>query len=61
MAGRDLVKIKALDTCPDGVEDVAARLAVDLDAAVVATTGRTALLYRPNPALPPEKRSLPPT
>ena len=58
LGGRDLVKIKALDTCGDPIDDVGARLAGALDAVVVATAGRTALLYRPNPDLTPDKRSL---
>ena len=58
MTGRELVKIKALDTCGDTIADVAGRLADALDAAVVAVAGRTALLYRPNPDLPAGKRTL---
>jgi RNA-binding protein YhbY len=55
MAGRDLVKIKALDTCPEDIAGVAARLADALGGTVVSTAGRTALLYRPNPELPADK------
>ena len=57
---RELIKIKALDTCGEDAGEAAAMLAEKTEAQVVDVVGRTALLYRRNLEVPDGKRvSLP--
>ncbi len=58
LADRELIKVKL----PEGPQrkDVAAELAVAVEATCVGVVGRTAVLYRPNDQLDPDERiSLP--
>ncbi len=58
LAGHELIKVKL----PEGSErkDIAAQLAAAVDATCLCVIGRTAVLYRPNNQLGPDKRiSLP--
>lgn len=50
---RELIKLKALDTSPVGIREVAERLSERLEGVQVAgTIGRTAILYRRHPEKP---------
>jgi RNA-binding protein len=48
----ELVKIRVLESCPDGRGAVASRLARSCEASVAGEIGRTALLYRAHPEKP---------
>jgi RNA-binding protein len=48
----ELVKVRLGTECPDDRDEVADRLAADLDADVAQTMGRTILLYRRHPKEP---------
>lgn len=49
LEAREAIKIAILRGCPLEVEDAVAQLADALGAEVIQQTGRTALLFRPNP------------
>ncbi|MDZ7778816.1 MAG: YhbY family RNA-binding protein [Gemmatimonadota bacterium] len=50
---RELIKIKALDSAPSTIREIADTLTEGLDDAhTVQTIGRTAVLYRPDPDEP---------
>ena len=55
--GAELIKLRVLDTCPQGRKDIARQLDESSDSAVVQVLGRTLLLYRRDPDEP--KISLP--
>lgn len=46
---RELIKVRALDNVPEPPEDLAAQLSRQTSSALVASVGRTFLLYRPAP------------
>jgi RNA-binding protein len=46
LESHELIKIKALESCPDDIKDIANSLARDTNSSLVQTVGRTALLYR---------------
>ncbi len=58
LAQHELVKVRILDAAGDDRHSLAEGLAGALSAHLVAVTGRTALLYRPNPDLKPDQRVL---
>jgi RNA-binding protein len=50
---RELLKVKVLDTAPDGARETGDAIAARLpDAHVAQTIGRTLVLYRPHPDKP---------
>ena len=54
---RELIKVRLGEECTGRLrKEIAEQLAAAVGAALAGVVGRTALLYRPNPALPPEKR-----
>jgi len=53
---RELIKVKVLEAADMGADELADLLGESTAAAVVDVVGRTAVLYRPNPALPQAKR-----
>lgn len=61
LSERELIKVR-LPAGPSAVRSATAeQLARDVEACCVSVLGRTALLYRPNEALPPDRRmDLPP-
>lgn len=56
---KELVKLRFEDIQGPQRKELAAEIAEVFGAACVAVTGRTVLLYRPNPELPTSKRLLP--
>ena len=53
LSTRELLKVRVLDGAPDGPRATAEALAAEIDGAtVVATAGRNAVLYRPDPDHP---------
>ncbi len=53
---RELIKVRLGEIHGSARKELAARLAQAVDAACAGVVGRTALLYRPNPALPDDER-----
>ncbi len=50
---REILKIRALESAPSSIRDVAAQVAAGLaNAQTVQTIGRIAVLYRPHPEAP---------
>ena len=56
---RELVKVRLPAMPPEGRQALAEQLARAAGAACAGTLGRTALLHRPNPDLPPGKHVTP--
>jgi RNA-binding protein len=60
LASHELIKVKILESCLSGRNEVAADLAAASDSEVAQILGRTILLYRraeePKIELPPEKK-----
>jgi RNA-binding protein len=56
---KELVKVRFDDLEGSQRNDFARELAASVEALCIAVVGRTALLYRANPALDPARRSLP--
>jgi RNA-binding protein len=53
LGGRELLKVKVLDTAPNDPQEAADELASRIDGAhVVQVIGRTVVLYRPDPEKP---------
>ena len=55
---RELVKLRFTDVEGDGRQALAQQIGDASGAQCVSILGRTMLLYRPNPDLPPDKRVL---
>lgn len=55
---KELVKVRFIEAEGAERQAVAAELAAAVDAQLVAVVGRTALLYRANESLDPDKRAL---
>jgi RNA-binding protein len=49
--GRELVKVRILNTSEEQPKEVAARMAEAANAVMVGVVGKTFVLYRPNPDL----------
>jgi RNA-binding protein len=49
--GRELVKVRILNTADDDPKEAAARMAAAAGAVLVGVVGKTFVLYRPNPDL----------
>lgn len=49
--GRELVKVRILQSSEEDPKELAARMAGETEAEVVGVVGRTFVLYRPNPEL----------
>jgi RNA-binding protein len=56
LKAHELIKIKIGQNCPLERNEASSELARCTEATLVQTIGRMALLYRPNPDLPVEKR-----
>jgi len=56
LTAHELIKIRIQDTCSLERQVAVADLAAAAGAAVVQIIGKTAILYRPNPELPSDKR-----
>jgi RNA-binding protein len=56
LAARELIKVKLGQNCPLGKKQAAEQLALRSEAALVQLTGKTVLLYLPNPDLAPGKQ-----
>jgi len=56
LAAHELIKVKLGRNCPLDKDEAAGLLARRCQAHLVQRTGRTILLYRPNPDLPPDRR-----
>ena len=52
LTARELIKLRVLETAPEGVREIAGRLAETAGADVVQVIGTRFVLYRPNPKKP---------
>jgi len=56
LKAHELVKVRVQNNCPQGRKEAAAELAERTGAQVAQVIGKTFLLFRANPDLPPDKK-----